>query len=149
MKDRSLHNQIADKCIHFNGIQNKACKAGVVYDDLDKENRVEYRAGLPCFHSDSSIAQRLGGKPQCHCPHVQFPTEEEAQKEVDEMDREMEKFTVALTTVAPIRKAHKGKDWQGIVECPICNGKLHVRHSGYNNHVWVKCETVNCVAWIE
>lgn len=149
MKPRSLHDQIADKCVHFNGIQNKACEAGIVYDELDKENRVEYRAGLPCFKSDSAIAQRLGERPQCHCPHVKFPTEEDVQKQLASHDEHMKKMMLALEVVSPIRKQHKGKDWSGVLECPTCKGKLHVRHAGYNGHVWAKCETENCVAWLE
>lgn len=149
MKTRSLHDQIADKCIHFNGIQHKSCKAGMVYDDLDKENRIEYRAGLPCFKSDSEIAKRLGGRPQCHCQHVQFPTEEDVQKQIAEHEQSMKKFTVALVAVKPIREKYKGQDWGCIIECPVCNGKLHVTHAAYNGHVHAKCETPDCVAWIE
>lgn len=40
-------------------------------------------------------------------------------------------------------------DRVGIIECPKCKGKLHYSISSYNNHVWGKCETENCLAWMQ
>jgi hypothetical protein len=34
---KSLHEQIANKCIHFNGIMEKTCKAGICYSDVREE----------------------------------------------------------------------------------------------------------------
>lgn len=149
MKPKSLHDQIAGKCIHFNGIQNKTCRAGVCYDELDKENRMAYRAALPCWKPDAESLERLAGKPQCQCAHVEFPTEEEVQRQLAEHDKHMGKMMMALTAVDPIRKKYKGKDFVGVIECPVCKGKLHVSHAAYNGHVHAKCETADCVAWME
>lgn len=137
------------KCIHFNGIMNKTCRKGMAYDEVDKELRLPYRAALPCFEPDEVQLQRLAGKPQCQCPHVQFPTPEETAAHEAEVQKCIDKTMQALAVVEPIRKEHKGKDWRGVLECPVCKGKLHVRHAGFNGHVWAKCETEGCVAWIE
>jgi hypothetical protein len=146
MKLRSLREQIESKCVHFNGLMNKSCRSGVVYDDLDKENRLPYRVGLPCFHPDS---ERVKGICQSPCENLRFPTEEEIQETLKAHDDAIEKMTTALKVIDPIRKAHKGGDWSGVIECPNCTGQLHVRHAGCNGHVHAKCETADCVAWME
>lgn len=143
---KSLRDQIAGKCVHFNGISKKTCDAGMSYDEVDKDNRVAYRAGLPCFKPD---LDGIEGHPKCACPHLRFPSEEEVQKELDEHERSVKKFTVALLAVNPIREKYKGKNWSGIIECPVCKGKLHVSHAACNGHVHARCETEGCVAWME
>lgn len=149
MKHKSLHDQIAFRCVHFTGLGKGKCKAGMTYDEVDKEMRVAYRAGLPCLKPDPDDLAKLDGRPQCACPHLRFPSEEEVQKELDMWKQQMEKMTTALAIINPIREKHAGKDWQGILECPNCKNKLHVTHSGYNGHVHAKCETEGCVAWME
>lgn len=44
--------------------------------------------------------------------------------------------------------SNKNKGTKGEIECPKCKGKLHYTISGYNGHVWGKCETENCLAWM-
>ena len=41
------------------------------------------------------------------------------------------------------------KDVTGTVVCPKCGGVLHYGVSGYNGHMWGKCATRNCIAWME
>ena len=36
-----------------------------------------------------------------------------------------------------------------VIECPVCKGRLHLSQSGYNGHVRGKCETKDCLNWIE
>lgn len=150
MNPKSLHDQIAFKCVHFTGVMQKTCKAGMVYDEVDKDLRIAYRMGLPCIKpSKPDEFDRLAGRAQCPCQHLRFPAPEEVQKELDAIERETQRFMIAEKAVRPIREKYKGQDWRGIIECPICKGKLHVTHSAYNGHVWGKCETEGCVAWIE
>lgn len=149
MKRPTLAEQIASKCVHFTGLGRGPCKKGMNYNDVDRGMRIEYRSGLPCFKPDKDALEKLNGRQQCHCPHVQFPSDEEVQRQVRDYQEQMKKFTVALAAVEPIRKKYKGSDFQGVIECPVCKGKLHIRHSGYNGHVWANCETKECVNWIE
>jgi len=37
----------------------------------------------------------------------------------------------------------------GEIECPECGGTIHYRVSSYNGHTLGRCETRNCVSWIE
>ena len=61
----------------------------------------------------------------------------------------MAKTFAAMSVVPAIKKKHKGKSWSGVVECPVCKGKLHVSHAAYNGHVHGHCETDGCVSWME
>lgn len=146
---KSLHDQIAHRCVHFTGVGQGSCKAGFSYDEVDKDMRLPYRVGLPCLKPSENGLTVLDGRPQCPCTFVQFPTEAEVQVELDEHDMHMAKMMQALVVVNPIRREHKGKDWRGVIECPVCKGKLHVSHAAYNGHVHAKCETKDCVSWME
>jgi hypothetical protein len=38
----------------------------------------------------------------------------------------------------------------GVMTCPICKtGQLQYNRSGYNMHVYARCSTEGCVAWME
>jgi hypothetical protein len=126
---------------------NCRCAAGVVYDDIDRGNRLPMRVGLPCFKPDEATRAALDGR-QGTCAKVQFPTEDQIQAEIDERERHTERLRIATAAVAPLRQQHKGSDWEGVIECPICKGRLHVRHAGYNGHIHARCEA-GCVAWME
>lgn len=142
MKHRSLREQISEKCVHFNGLQHKTCRADVAYDELDEGKRVAYRKSLPCFKPED-------GCEQAKCEKCHFPTEEDVQARLDEIQAHTDQMALALKLIAPIRKEQKGKNWSGVLECPVCKGKLHVSHAAYNGHVHARCETPDCVAWME
>jgi hypothetical protein len=36
-----------------------------------------------------------------------------------------------------------------IIECPACKGRLHLSQAASNGHVHGKCETADCVSWME
>jgi len=146
MNTDTLTEIFASKCVHFNGVQNKACEAGVAYDKVDEGRRLPYRAALPCRKPGRHLP---AGTNQCHCRSLRFPTKEEADAEAAEWGQYMEKMETALKVIDPIRKEQRGKNWQGVIECPNCKGKLHVRHAACNGHVHAKCETDGCVAWME
>lgn len=145
-KMKSLHDQIAKKCIHFNGLQHKKCRMGIVYDEIDKDKRIACRAALPCIKPDKYLPK---GETQCHCPHVKFPTKEEVQAEIEAWDKEMKKITLGMKAVERIRDEYKGKNYSGVIECPVCLGRLHVSHAACNGHIHAKCETPGCIAWME
>jgi len=66
--------------------------------------------------------------------------------EIEEM---MKNIHLQLDVMEKVKKEHEGESWQGVVECPVCKGKLHVSHAEYNGHVHGKCETEGCLAWME
>ena len=119
---KSLKEQIANKCIHFNGIMNDTCKAGIKYSDV----RVDEDDGpykFPCL------------KQAGECPHVQFRTAEEIDAYVKSIEDRGNKAMVAVVTV----KDHytKTKEQSGKVPCQ-CGGYLHYAVASINGHVWAK-----------
>jgi hypothetical protein len=38
---------------------------------------------------------------------------------------------------------------RGEIKCPTCGGCLHWSRAPENGHVWGRCETEGCVAWIQ
>jgi len=143
---KTLKQQIETRCIHFTGIRNNKCNAGMVYDDVDQDQKMPYRAALPCHKPDKYLPE---GETQCHCPHVKFSTVDEVQQELDAHKEQKDKFMRALEVVGPIREEQRGRNWEGTVQCPNCKGVLHLSHAACNGHVWGKCETDGCVAWME
>lgn len=37
----------------------------------------------------------------------------------------------------------------GKIKCPLCGNHLHWRRALSNKHVWGKCESANCLSWIQ
>lgn len=114
--------QIARKCIHFNGVMEKVCKAGINYADV----RVGKPYQFPCLQQ--------GGE----CSIAQFMTPEQIKKELDEIERISTKALVAMIAV----KDHyaKTKEQTGKVPCE-CGGQLHYTVAQINGHVWAKCNS--------
>lgn len=61
----------------------------------------------------------------------------------------MNKFIIVLAAIAPWRKKYKNEGFQEVIECPACKGRLHLSIAACNGHVWGRCETPDCVKWME
>jgi hypothetical protein len=59
---------------------------------------------------------------------------------------EQEMIKCMLLALSEIKKH---KENQGIIECPKCKGKLHFTRAKINGHVWGKCETDDCLSWMQ
>lgn len=121
----SLEEQISRKCIHFNGVMENVCKAGVNYKDV-REEPASGPYKFPCLQQ--------GGE----CKHAQFRTPEEVKQKVFEIDNECVKALIAVSTVKD--HIHKTKEQQGKVKCE-CGGELHYAVAAVNGHVWAKCNS--------
>lgn len=121
------------RCIHFTGIQNKTCKAGVSYDSFD--------GVLPCI----TVADaRL-------CEKYQDPTPEQIAESKAAHDASMERFRTVMMGIRGWRTWTKKNRVakQEVIECPACKGRLHLSQAAYNGHVHGQCETKGCVSWME
>jgi hypothetical protein len=139
----TLYEQKANKCTHFNGIQNKTCKAGVAYDDL-RSKRVDGKEWMPCLRDVGECVP---------CEKRQWRTAEEIQKEIEQIEkRSAEMMLVAAAIIEDQTKLglKKGNGGSSQVDCPVCkSGKVRYAVSSYNGHRHVACTTANCVAWME
>ena len=90
-KERELRIKAEmSKCKHFTGIQHDKCAVDVVYKDVRDSSKSPYE--FPCLGAD------------VECLNREYPTREEAEKEVDEMEQAVADF---LTRLAKN-------------ECPVC-----------------------------
>lgn len=140
-------------CRHYNGsFHNDTCELGICYRDVTPkpdEPGSAYRE--PCrrwFDGHAlKVIQETG--PQGVCDKYDPFTEEELAEQERQMALHIANFLLTIPLCEAVKLEHAGKDWQGVVECPVCKGKLHMTHSAYNGHVWGKCETEDCLSWIE
>ena len=55
-----------------------------------------------------------------------------------------------MATVAQIRSFVADKRGHSeVLDCPICHGKLHLSFAGTRRHVRARCETPDCIAFIQ
>lgn len=86
---------------------------------------------------------------KAHCDQFEEPTDAEVAAYEAEGEALVERFRLIAPLIDKFKLEHKGKSWQGIVECPVCKGKLHLSHAALNGHVCGQCETEGCLGWIE
>lgn len=119
---KSMEEQIINKCIHFNGVMNKCCKAGVNYADV----RIDKPYKFPCLNQGGECELRI------------FPTPEELQEEIVETQAHVIKSLAAYAKI----KEHfnKTKAYAGTVSCE-CGGSLRYTCATVNGHIWARCDT--------
>jgi hypothetical protein len=135
-KRRSLEEQIGGKCVHFSGLMNDKCDAGVVYVSVEGE-KLPYRRGLPCFRDSE------GGK----CEKQKFPTAEEVAKRVSDIRNGFDRMASARRVI--VAHIEKTGDMHGQVVCPTCCKPLYYRKAKCNGHIHAQCETPDCTSWME
>lgn len=60
-----------------------------------------------------------------------------------------ERLMATMPLVERIKTENLKRDATGVDTCPICGKELHWSHAGYNGHVMVRCETTDCVRFME
>lgn len=147
-------------CVHFNGIQNKACSRGVNYDvnwPDGKKPCIQWipksaRGGTYLRAGEEPVERKPwpGAAEAKPCPFRQEPTDAEVQEYRVTSDAHMKKAMAAIRVASAWRvKPKPAADRAEVVACPVCNGRLHLSQSAYNGHVHGKCETPDCVSWME
>jgi hypothetical protein len=134
-------------CIHYRYNRDlkgdaDTCEAGVSYSKF-YGTKFETR---PCFLDDKTGESKPNA---VLCEHLRRPTAEEIALHEDWLEARMNRMRVVMLGIAPWRTAHKGESAQEIVECPVCNGRLHLSIAACNGHVHGHCETAECVSWVE
>ncbi len=137
---------------HRSSWHNKTCLAGVCYRDVTP-NPDEPGCALrqpcrqvPVFNTPDQLAhfERRGT-----CDKYEEPTQAELDAYELKIQAAIQRMEASLPLIDRVKKEHRGQDWQGVEECPICKGKLFMTHAKYNGHVHGKCETEGCLSWME
>jgi hypothetical protein len=142
-----------DTCKHYTGsYHNRQCGAGVTYSDVTPKVGTPGWVFLqPCKIATDphalNVIQELG--PQGTCDKFELPSAEEVRAENEAMETHFKQFQLTLPLIERIKREHKDEDWQGVEVCPVCQGRLHLSITAYNGHVWGKCDTEDCLSWME
>lgn len=92
------------------------------------------------------------GKLEGGCEHYSAYTEDEWKqfdRESEELFNRTIKARTAIVDFLELGGVAKGEDANGVIDCPVCGGKLGFSRAGCNGHIWARCSTDNCVAWME
>jgi hypothetical protein len=139
--ERKRVSKLVGKCRHFSGIMDKTCKAGICYRELVGGPDLGWATRLPCHgKSDPEIVP---------CDKYDALTDECIARIEAEREASAERFCKAIPIIGAVKEDHRGEDWEGDVTCPVCGGVLHLSHAAHNGHVWGRCETKGCLAWME
>lgn len=154
------------KCIHYNGVQNECCKAGVEYRTAFGP-RPGVMLRMPCFLYDERPAHGRGtyikpgeavvrkeidrrGEAMIPCDKFLEPTDAQVEQDRIETEAHSAKTLAAIKVASAWRvNGRPTQDRREVVECPICKSRLHLSQSAYNGHVHGRCETFGCVNWME
>lgn len=150
------------RCKFNNGtFHNEVCDAGVAYREVvtepDRREGIAWR--YPCTdlvrlgrdkgHGGPSPSQLAEYAKRGTCPKYQDPTDEEIAERDARIKERHDRFMLTLPLISKVKRKHRGENWKGVETCPACGGRLHMTHSAYNGHVWGRCETEDCLSWIE
>lgn len=143
-REESIQHEMRG-CVHFTGIQNTLCKAGVNVRELVGGPDFGWGARLPCLLMDSSACEVL-------CPSRKLPTREEAEAEVARHEASIERLLKASAAAhehAINLGLGKGAGGRGELPCPLeCDGTLRYSVASYNGHMHAAC-TKGCISWME
>lgn len=155
MSETSIQKKMAT-CRHFTGLfgpgmqKHETCAAGVRYDAVRishepipyERDGVTYRAShsIPCLGGSHNLA--LATCRQC-APY----TREEAEADAARVEREIVRMFAARKAITDV--IEKGAGNHGVIACPECGKRLGYRRAESNGHIWARCETEGCVAWME
>lgn len=144
MKDRQQRIDFhRNYCVHYTPREGNGCAAG---QDIK---------AIKCVATDEKGIKWgpcIGGhtleNPLAHCPKWERSSIESAEARADSIERMMKTLELAEPVISAWRKKKPiGK--AEVIECPVCNGKLHLAQSSYNGHVKACCETKDCINFIE
>lgn len=117
------------KCIHFNGVQNRACKAGVRYASFD--------GGVPCY----------SGEAMAVCERACLPSREDVDAGLRETGEHIARMTKVMAAIMASRDAQPSTE--GSIPCPCCSGTVRYSRARSNGHWAVRCSTQDCCHFIQ
>jgi len=83
----------------------------------------------------------------------EYPSREAVETDITEMEAQFEKVSRAMKAARDTANAAghvRGAGGRGSLKCPACdNGTLHYSVATDNGHLWGKCSTNGCVAWMQ
>ena len=134
-------------CKHFKSpVHHKECEKGIVFTSWTNGERFGLYKKIPCNKGNGVGVCRL----------AVYPTTEEVAEFNKKVTKSIKAQCKAIKIIKEKHKvniewenpSNKNKNVKGFIECPKCGGKLYYTISSYNGHIWGKCETDKCLAWM-
>lgn len=125
------------------------CIASVTPEPEEPGSAFREPCRLPEGWSSPRMRQLAQEATRGTCEQFQLPTDEEIADYEARMQECFRKSMMADDLREEMRKKYRRTGYRGIVECPVCKGKLHMSVSSTNGHTMGKCETEECLNWIE
>lgn len=105
-----------NRCVHFNGVMNNECAAGVNYHGLLGSGYGCF-AHMPCFNDEASTVV---------CSKATFLTEQEARQQVDEHEKHVQEFIRQLNgSICPTCKVQVKQRQVGPCVYGTCGHRLY------------------------
>lgn len=126
-------------CKHYQARrEGNVCKKGVNYDELAIDMEKGFFHSAPCFYRNHANS--------CLCPLVEYPSQEELQKDEYEIQAVIKRTMVVIPLIDEAAKSAPS----GTMECPCCKtGALYWSKASYNGHRRARCTTEGCINFME
>lgn len=138
VKENLIEDQMR-RCIYFNGIMSKRCKAGVNYEDVSNQGEL-YPHRLPCLRESRNLC----------CEKTRFRTRAEAEEAERESEAAVARSMALMeVVVAEIDRKQGFLANAGVVPCPNCGAVARFTLADKNRHIRAACPTPNCASFIQ
>lgn len=129
------------KCVHFNGLKNSCCNAGVEYEQLGGGDG-SFALRLPCYSPEYAGYNASRMLEIAVCPKRIEPTPEEIKADHD-------LYQLSFDRIKVVRQAILASGLTlGTIVCPMCHGTVSFSRAS-NGHVHASCSNKGCVSWAE
>lgn len=132
-------------CRHFNGVlgpgmrkDHKPCLAGLNFRDYNTDTNGRGLA-LACLGEGNKV-----------CPKFDPYTQAEVDADEAEWKKIIAESLGVRAAIATAMESAGAKSGEGEIDCPVCKtGRVHYSVAECNGHVWARCSTKDCVAFME
>ncbi len=128
----------AGTCIYFTGVSDEECEKGINYRSMAPGEYTGWVTRIPCM-------KRKGRSDTCDS--YLEPTLAQILESEERSYKIVKGTTTAIKLIQDEVAATDPNMRNGVIECPVCKGGLHYNIAD-NGHIWGKCSTDNCLAWM-
>ncbi len=108
--------------------------------NIGRLSDLEHLRAVPTEREKKILSNQFG------CAILLETDEAKAKERQDEIEQTL---NATCAAIVEINQKHGKTNAQGVIECPLCKGKLHYTVAACNGHIWGKCETENCLSWMQ
>jgi len=129
-------------CTKYSGevFRQGKCKADIDVRELVGGDDWGWLRRTPCFLKNKSLTT---------CDKYTEPTNQEIEDHEKWADEIIERLNKASPLISELKKEYGETGGKGTRPCPVCGNTLNFTVSSLNGHVHGKCETKDCLSWME